>query len=79
MINEIDGLACFGFVVVVNDGSGLDFEHLFEEIKENEKIKVINHDLNLGKGRALKTGFAWCYEQKGLIGAIKYKINREWE
>lgn len=43
-------------MLVVNDGSGEEFDKFFEEA---EKIgaKVVSHEVNKGKGRALKTGF----------------------
>lgn len=43
-------------IVVVNDGSGKQYDEIFNEIKIND-IQVLEHFINLGKGRALKTAF----------------------
>jgi putative flippase GtrA len=44
-------------IVIVNDGSSTDFAPIFRAI-ESASVTVVNHSSNLGKGRALKTGFA---------------------
>lgn len=44
-------------VVVVDDGSGPAFGHLFDEIAA-QGCTVLRHPENLGKGAALRTGFA---------------------
>lgn len=41
-------------VVVVNDGSGENYQHIFDQVKEY--ATVVAHDQNWGKGAALKTG-----------------------
>lgn len=46
-------------IIVINDGSEKD--NIFEIIKE-EAI-ILKHDKNLGKGRALKTGFEYCLDK----------------
>ena len=48
-------------VLIVNDGSGIEFEHIFSKV-ESMGCKVLVHDINKGKGRALKTGFQYCIE-----------------
>ncbi|WP_290776388.1 bifunctional glycosyltransferase family 2/GtrA family protein [Anaerofustis sp.] len=48
-------------VLIVNDGSGSDFEMIFNTVK-SMGCTVLNHDTNKGKGRALKTGFQYCIE-----------------
>src|SRR5438045_3205496 len=45
-----------GAVVVVNDGSGLEYQTIFEAIAAIKKTHVLGHVVNLGKGAALKTG-----------------------
>ncbi len=40
---------------MVNDGSTKEYDKYFEQIKS--KVIVLKHAVNLGKGRALKTGF----------------------
>jgi len=43
-------------VIVVNDGSGVDYQEIFAEISSFD-IPVLEHAVNLGKGQALKTAF----------------------
>lgn len=47
------------FIIIVNDGSyEEDSLSVLNEIKENfEKVLILDHEKNLGKGQALKTGF----------------------
>ncbi len=48
-------------ILIVNDGSGKEFEDIFKEV-ENLGCTVLVHEENKGKGRALKTGFEYCIE-----------------
>lgn len=43
-------------VVVVNDGSNENSLYVFENLQEKAGCDVVHHKVNLGKGRALKTG-----------------------
>ena len=47
----------FGQIVVINDGSDDSSRAHFEDIRRFERCRVLEHAVNLGKGRALKTGF----------------------
>ena len=47
-------------VIVVDDGSGRDYEALFAVCAET--ALVLRHENNRGKGAALKTGLAWLRE-----------------
>lgn len=44
-------------LIIVNDGSGAGCQHIFAELSKYQKITIINHAVNLGKGQALKTAF----------------------
>lgn len=58
-------------IVVVDDGSGPDYEHVFSAAEQLGCI-VLHHPLNLGKGAALKTGFNYIEthgEQEGVVCA----------
>lgn len=44
-------------ILVVNDGSGEKCDPVFEEVKKYASYTA--HDVNRGKGRALKTGLEW--------------------
>jgi putative flippase GtrA len=43
-------------IVVVNDGSGPEFDDRFRTVAEFPGVIVVHHAVNLGKGAALKTG-----------------------
>jgi putative flippase GtrA len=45
-------------VIAVDDGSGQAFAPIFAELGRIERVTVLAHPINLGKGAALKTGFA---------------------
>lgn len=47
-------------VVVVDDGSGEQYETLFARAAAVDNCTVLYHAVNLGKGRALKTAFNYC-------------------
>lgn len=47
-------------VVVVDDGSGAQYEAIFEQAEEMDHCTVLRHAVNLGKGRALKTAINHC-------------------
>lgn len=48
--------AGFGLALVIDDGSGEAYRGIFEQLEERG-VTVVRHAVNLGKGRALKTGF----------------------
>lgn len=47
-------------VIVVNDGSGKEYDSIFNSI--NKKVKVMSYEKNKGKGYALKTGLEYIRE-----------------
>jgi glycosyltransferase involved in cell wall biosynthesis len=49
----------FGAIVVVNDGSGAGYDPIFEQLGQAPRVRVLRHPVNLGKGRALKTGLRY--------------------
>jgi glycosyltransferase involved in cell wall biosynthesis len=59
----VRGLAAeaFAAVIVVNDGSEPQYLQYFNEIEEIDKVTVLRHAVNLGKGAALKTGMNHIY------------------
>ena len=52
----------FKNIVVVDDGSGIEYEEFFKLI-ETKDIAVLKHNINLGKGRAIKTAFNYCLKK----------------
>jgi glycosyltransferase involved in cell wall biosynthesis/SAM-dependent methyltransferase len=47
-------------IVVVDDGSGPEFEDRFQRIAVSPRVHVVHHAVNLGKGAALKTGMNYA-------------------
>ena len=45
-------------IIVVNDGSGADCDGIFQAIPDYATI--LTHEVNRGKGRAMKTAFEYC-------------------
>ncbi|MBE6881356.1 MAG: glycosyltransferase [Ruminococcaceae bacterium] len=61
MLSLIDELTTNGFeIVIVNDGSGTDYNDIFDIAKSS--ATVLGHDVNMGKGCALKTGLEYVKE-----------------
>ncbi len=73
LIGLMDNLVAAGFspIVVVNDGSDKGtYGHIFDEVKNRGAI-VLEHEVNRGKGRALKTAFEYCLgEFEDMVGVI---------
>ncbi|MBU1194137.1 MAG: bifunctional glycosyltransferase family 2/GtrA family protein [Proteobacteria bacterium] len=63
----------FHQILVINDGSGPEYDPVFDQLSGIDTIKIINHTQNQGKGAALKTGFAHILENfencRGVITA----------
>lgn len=57
----IDELIKAGFkkIIIVNDGSSKNCQEYFNYLKEKEECIVLEHNINKGKGQALKTGFKY--------------------
>ena len=61
----------FAAIVIVNDGSGTDRSAVFDRVVLLPGVHVLKHALNLGKGRALKTGINYFLsELPGLDGLV---------
>ncbi|MBQ8967972.1 MAG: bifunctional glycosyltransferase family 2/GtrA family protein [Ruminococcus sp.] len=56
-------------LIVVNDGSGEDKRDIFDRVKD--KAVLLEHEVNRGKGAALKTAFSYLKENlQGRYGVI---------
>lgn len=63
--------AKLGPVVVVNDGSSEEYDKYFEVAESQYGAIVLRHDVNRGKGRALKTAFSYCIDTyEDLVGCV---------
>lgn len=66
LIALVDDLRAYGFtrIVTVDDGGGAAFRHIFEALEG--KAEVLVHEVNRGKGAALKTGVAHIMQTPGM-------------
>ncbi|MCL2486233.1 MAG: bifunctional glycosyltransferase family 2/GtrA family protein [Oscillospiraceae bacterium] len=71
-VSYISALADFGFenIIVVNDGSGEEYEPFFDETRKYPGCVVLNHEINRGKGRALKTGLSYFKEHLAHLDGV---------
>ncbi len=49
-----------GVIAVVDDGSGPEFQPVFDRVRQFGKVRLLRHAVNLGKGAALKTAINHC-------------------
>jgi dolichol-phosphate mannosyltransferase len=70
LIKYVEDLHKSGFddVVVVNDGSGQGYQEIFDALEGS--AHVIHHEVNKGKGAALKTGYMWIKENMPSVTGI---------
>ena len=72
LLMVVDGLIKEGFddIIIVNDGS--DEEHIapFKQASEYKEVTVLTHEVNKGKGRALKTAFEYCINNRPDIAGV---------
>lgn len=64
LLDVVSSLLTTGWydVVVVDDGSGAAYADIFRALEEKQadgRLKLLRHEVNRGKGRALKTGFEY--------------------
>ena len=62
LIAVVDGLLEYGFshIILVNDGSKQENLHYFTDLAaQHPEITLLHHEVNKGKGAALKNAFRW--------------------
>ncbi len=59
----------FGEIIVVDDGGGRDYSDIFKTVKA-AGCKLLVHETNKGKGRALKTAFEYIIKHTPDISAV---------
>lgn len=66
LIGTLQGLVEAGFqdILVVNDGSGEEYADIFGEAGKLDACTILTHEVNRGKGAALKTAFAYFLENR---------------
>ena len=67
LIAVVDGLLEYGFsdIILVNDGSRQENLHYFYDLAaQHPEITLLHHEVNKGKGAALKNAFRWFLENR---------------
>lgn len=67
LIAVVDGLLEYGFshIILVNDGSKQENLHYFTDLAaRHPEITLLHHEVNKGKGAALKNAFRWFLENR---------------
>ena len=67
LITVVDGLLEYGFshIILVNDGSKQENLHYFYDLAAaHPEITLLHHEVNKGKGAALKNAFRWFLENR---------------
>ena len=67
LIAVVDGLLKYGFtdIILVNDGSKQENLHYFTDLAEQHpEIHLLHHEVNKGKGAALKNAFSWFLQNR---------------
>lgn len=64
LTDTVDGLLRAGFsrIVLVDDGSRPDAGPFFEAAASRPGVTLLRHEVNRGKGAAMKTAFSWLLE-----------------
>lgn len=72
ILDVAGGLIEAGFenIVVVDDGSDEAHKHFFDELRAHPQCRVLVHEVNKGKGRALKDAFEYVRVQLPQIKGV---------
>ncbi len=73
LLSTLSSLAEKGFtkILVIDDGSGDEFKDIFNKVKTLAGCTLLRHDVNRGKGAALKTAFRYFLDNlEGMKGVV---------
>ncbi len=73
LMRVVRGLEEAGFddIIIVNDGSNSENLQFFPNPEENPSCKILTHEVNRGKGAALKTAFDYFLKNReGRVGVV---------
>lgn len=72
LVEVVDSLVSAGFddIIVVNDGSDSNHMQPFDKVRQYKQCTVLKHDVNKGKGRALKTAFEYCIANRTELAGV---------
>lgn len=75
LVRELESMD-FCNIVIVDDGSGSEYQRIFDQAQNNYGCRILHHAQNLGKGHAIKTGFNdILIRQKGITGCVTTDCN----
>ncbi len=57
-------------IIIVDDGSGEEYSEIFSTVKTKYNCTILTHDINKGKGRALKDAFEFLLSDNSLVGCV---------
>ncbi len=57
-------------ILLVNDGSGSNYERYFKQAQSEYGVILLEHDRNYGKGRALRTAFDYILNQMPTVEGV---------
>ncbi len=70
LVSELAESVIVSKIIIVDDGSGESYKHIFENISKIKKSVLIKHAVNLGKGSALKTAFNYVLVHENCCGVV---------
>ncbi|MBR5322044.1 MAG: bifunctional glycosyltransferase family 2/GtrA family protein [Clostridia bacterium] len=72
LFRTVNGLINAGFedIIVVDDGGGAEYTHFFDDIRPLPQVTVLVHEVNKGKGRALKTAIEYYISNRNGMGVV---------
>lgn len=72
LIDTVISLENAGFedIIVVDDGGGEKYNSYFDELRSHSGCTVLVHEINRGKGAALKTAMKWYSENRDGLGVV---------
>jgi glycosyltransferase involved in cell wall biosynthesis len=69
LLSELHDLQ-FGEIIVIDDGSSADYAAVFESARTDFGCTILTHEVNRGKGRALKTAYAHVRENSAITDIV---------
>lgn len=72
LMKVVTGLIEEGFedIILMNDGSDTEHTAPFQEALQYPQVTLLTHEINKGKGRALKTAFEYCIQNRPNIAGV---------
>ncbi|MFC6465305.1 glycosyltransferase [Marinilactibacillus sp. GCM10026970] len=70
LVNSIISSKPDAQLIIVNDGSNQESENIFSDILKFQQCVVLHHNVNLGKGQALKTAFNYVEKLDSPIAGV---------